>query len=92
MYNIKIKEIIIDDTAVDDNGMGIVMFVYFDNYTHISFMLDSKAGDPLLHDVMLDKGGAYEIDGDRIVWQNGAVLTIGEMLAMVMSTAGVVES
>ena len=90
--NVKIMRIYMDDVAADENGMGILLFVDFDHWAGISFLLDSKHGEPGFADVLTGKAGKPETDGECIYWQNGAYLTIGEMMAMVMNTPELIKS
>jgi len=87
LNNLIIETAHVDDALCDENGMGIRLFVYFDNGSSISFPLDSKADEPLIQDVMKTGGGKFNTDGKRIYWQNGASLSIPEMMTVVV-TAG----
>jgi len=81
--NLKITWVNIDDATCDDNGNGIVIFADFDNDTGVRFTLDKITDDPLIAAVKLGTGGKYEAKGSRIAWQNGASITIQEMMTIV---------
>jgi len=87
LKNLEIETAHVDDVFCDENGMGIMLFVYFNNGAGISFPLDSKSDEPLIQDVMKTGGGKFNTDGKRIYWQNGASLSIPEMMTVV-TTAG----
>ena len=81
--DLKIETAHVDDALCDENGMGIMLFVYFNNGAGISFPLDSKADEPLINSVMQNNGGGFNTDGRHIYWQNGASLSIPEMMTIV---------
>ena len=82
----KITEIWTDDACCDERGMGTVLYVHFQNGEGIIVSLDKKADDPLFRDVL---GGKCcdrpQTDGERVYWDNGASLSIGEMFSMLKS-------
>ena len=91
MDNLMITSVVEDADTCDEYGMGMLVFVDFDNEAGISFMLDSKASDPLFNAAARGKAGKPQTDGKHVFWQNGAELTIGEMMAMVMGASEPVE-
>jgi hypothetical protein len=82
MANLKIESIWLDDARCDENGMGIGLTVDLNNGSSIIVSLDSKANEPLFHDVVMNKCGKPETDGEHIYWQNGASLSIQDIVAM----------
>jgi len=84
MENLKITNVLEDSDTCDENGMGMLIFVDFDNDASISFMLDSKASESLFDAASRGKAGKPQTDGKHVYWQNGASLTIPEMLSIVM--------
>ena len=84
MDNLMIKSVLEDADTCDENGMGMLIFVDFDNDASISFMLDSKASDPLFDTAARGRAGKPQTDGKRVYWQNGASLTIPDMLSIVL--------
>lgn len=83
LSELRIKKVWVDDAFCDSQGRGMMLDVVFANGSGIHLLLDSKADEPLFCDVALNKCGAPITDGERIYWQNGATLTICEMLEMV---------
>ena len=82
----KITEIWIDDACCDERGMGTVLYVHFQNGEGLIVSLDSKADDPLFRDVLSSKScDRPQTDGERVYWENGASLSVQEMLAMLKS-------
>ena len=82
----KIMEIWMDDACCDECGMGIVLFVHFQNGEGIFVSLDSKVDEPLFRDVLKSKcRDRPQTDGERVYWENGASLSVQEMLAMLKS-------
>ena len=69
----------------DENGMGVIAFIDLDNEAGISFLLDSKADDPLFKAIMTGGAEKPETDGKRIYWQNGASLSIKEIFPILQS-------
>ena len=86
MDNLKISSVLEDADTCDENGMGMLIFVDFDNDASVSFMLDSKVSEPLFDDAARGKAGKPQTDGMRVYWQNGASLTIPEMMSIVTNT------
>jgi len=85
MASIKIESIWLDDARCDENGMGIVLNVDLDNGASMIINLDSKANEPLFRDVVLNRCGKPKTDGERVYWQNGASLSIQEMVEMLQT-------
>ena len=82
----KIMEIWTDDACCDENGMGIVLYVHFQNGEGIIVSLDSKANEPLFRDVLNSRcRDRPQTDGERVYWENGASLSVREMFAMLKS-------
>jgi hypothetical protein len=82
---VTIKNIMMDFDTRDENGMGIIAFVDLDNEAGLSFLLDSKADNPLFKAVMTNGTETPETDGECIYWQNGASLSIQEIFSIVQS-------
>ena len=79
----KIMEIWMDDACCDECGMGIVLYVHFQNGEGIIVSLDSKVDEPLFRDVLNSKcRDKPQTDGERVYWENGASLSVREMYAM----------
>ena len=85
MGDLKITSVQVDDALCDESGIGIILFVDFNNGTGISFPLNAKANEPLINNVMKGMGGQYATDGKRVYWQNGASLSIPEMMSIVQN-------
>ena len=82
----KITEIWTDDAFCDESGMGIVLYVHFQNGEGIIVNLDSKVNEPLFCDVLNSKSrDRPKTDGKRVYWENGASLSVSEMFAMLKS-------
>jgi hypothetical protein len=74
-----------DNARVDDKGMGVALNVDFDNKASVIVYLDSKAGDPLFDEIILNKhkrSTQPHTDGEKVYWSNGANLTVCEILSM----------
>lgn len=74
-----------DNACCDNRGMGITLNVYLNNGAGIAFLLDSKANEPLFHDVVMNKCAPPQTDGERVYWENGASLMLQEMLALLQT-------
>jgi len=85
MARIKIESIWLDDARCDENGMGIALNVDLDNGASIIVSLDSKVNEPLFCDVVMNRYGKPETDGERVYWRNGASLSIQDMVAMLQT-------
>ena len=81
MSEIKIKSIWLDNACCDENGMGMVLNVDLNNGSSIMLCLDSKANEPLFCDVVRGKCGEPKTDGDSVYWENGARLSLHDMIA-----------
>ena len=82
----KINEIWYDDAICDERGMGIVIYVQLNNGQGIFISLDSKADEPLFRDVVTGKcRGKPQTDGERVYWENGASLTVRDMIAILQT-------
>ncbi|MCL1821109.1 MAG: hypothetical protein FWG36_10720 [Oscillospiraceae bacterium] len=80
MLTAKIKRFCVDDASCDERGMGMTLIVDLDNGSSILLTLDSKADDPLFRDVVKGICGKPQTDGERVYWENGASLTIQNMI------------
>ena len=85
MSDIKIKSIFLDGGCCDENGMGMALNVDFDNGSSVMLLLDSMADNPLFNDVVMNKCGKPQTDGERIYWENGATLAIPDMMAILQT-------
>ena len=82
----RITEIWTDDSRCDERGMGAVLNVHFQSGDGIIISLDSKVDAPLFRDVLNGKcRNSPQTDGERVYWENGASLSVKEMLAMLES-------
>ena len=82
----RIKEIWMDDSCCDERGMGIVLYIQLHNGEGIMISLDSKVDEPLFRDVLNGNCKSEpQTDGERVYWENGASLSIQEMIAMLQT-------
>ena len=85
MSKIRIKSIWLDGACCDKNGMGMALNVDFDNGSSIMFLLDSIADRPLFRDVVMNRVREPQTDGERVYWDNGACLTIPDMMGLLQN-------
>ena len=85
MTGIRIKGIWLDDACCNEYGMGMALNVDLDNGASIMFFLDSKANEPLFSDVVKNKCGKPKTDGERVYWENGASLSLQDMMEILQS-------
>jgi len=84
--NIKIRKVDIDDASCDESGMNFMLIVDFDNGSTIMTVLDSLAYKPLFDEIVTGQcSGKPETDGERVFWENGASLTIHDMLGILLT-------
>ena len=80
---LKIKSIWLDDARCDEYGNGIVLNVYLNNETTIGFLLDSKMDEPLFRDIVMAKCSKPKTDGEHVFWENGASLSLQDMIEII---------
>jgi hypothetical protein len=85
MSKIKIESIWLDNACCDSRGMGITLNVYLNNGAGMMLLLDSKASEPLFRGVMMNECAPPQTDGERVYWENGASLTLQEMLTILQT-------
>ena len=85
MAGIKTSSIFLDDAFCGKDGKGMVLSADLENGASVTFPLDSKIGEPLFYEVLMNKGGKPQTDGNYVFWENGASLSVQEMLEIVQS-------
>ena len=77
----KITYVWLDDGCCDKDGMGIEVHVSLSEERSGTVCLDAKKGDPLFADIICGQAnGEAKTDGERIYWENGASLSLEEVL------------
>lgn len=82
-----IDDVWLDEGSCSKNGMGMTLVVYLKNGSTIGLLLDSKANEPLFSDVVMSWCGKPKTDGECVYWENGASLTLDEMINMLHAGA-----
>ena len=87
MQTTKIERVYFDDTSCDtQTGLNSFLIVFLDNGHEMSIRLNSKANDPAFADILTGRCKSKpQTDGERVFWDNGASLALGEMLNMLQS-------
>ena len=86
MANVKIKWVDYHDVTCDANGMDFVLVVDLDNGSSIMPVLDSLARKPLFDEIVTGQcNGKPETDGERVFWENGASLTLQDMMGILLT-------
>jgi len=80
--DLKITRVWHDDAMCTSDGRNIAITVVFENDDDIIFYLDTKINEPLFSDVVMDRCGVPLTDGKRVYWENGASLSIAEMMEL----------
>ena len=86
MAHIKIESIWLDEGGRNDNGMGLILHIDLNNGAYMVFSLDSLVHEPLFSDAVMNRAGKPETDGELVYWNNGASLSIRDMMN-IMQTA-----
>ena len=80
---VAIKDVWLDDACCDEKGMRVSLYVYLHNGASMIIYLDSKACEPLFFDILKGRCDTRaKTDGSRVYWENGASLTLEEMIDM----------
>ena len=86
MAHIKIESIWLDEGGRRDNGMGLILHIDLNNGSYMVFNLDSLVHEPLFSDAVMNRVGKPKTDGERVYWDNGASLSIRDIMN-IMQTA-----
>ena len=80
---VNITEVWLDTAGCNQNGMGIILNVDLNNGACMTFSLDSKIDDLHFADILHGRyRGEPKTDGGRVYWDNGASLSLDEMIAI----------
>ena len=84
MAAVRITEVWLDNAGCDkETGIGTYLAVYLDNGQNLTISLDSKADEPLFTDILMSRcNNEAKTNGERVYWDNGASLTVDEILTM----------
>jgi hypothetical protein len=85
MADVIIQSVWIDDSGCNMEGIPTYLGVNLMNGHNamLSLSLTSKAADPLIAEIIAGKCDTKpQTDGERIYWENGACLTIDEIMTM----------
>jgi hypothetical protein len=84
--NTKITQVWMDfDTRGKPPGMGIYLVVHLDGRMSLIVPLDTKRNAPLFSDVLFgNTNDKSETDGTRVYWENGASLTLDDMITILL--------
>ena len=86
MAEVKIRDIWLDNGCSDGaSGKGMAISVELDNGAYFMISLDSKSDEPLFYDVVRGRCGDPQTDGDRVFWENGASLSVADMMAIIQA-------
>jgi len=85
MGGMKISSFFLDDAFCGKDGKGMMLSADLENGASVTVLLDSKIDEPLFYEVLMNRGGRPQTDGERVFWENGASLSVQEMLEIVQS-------
>jgi hypothetical protein len=83
-----IHSVWIDDSGCDTEGVPTYLGVNLMNGHNamLSLSLTPKAADPLIADIIAGRCNTKpKTDGERVYWENGASLTIDEIITMLQA-------
>ena len=77
----KIEYVWLDNSGCDENGMGIDLFVHLSGERRGFVCLDFKKDDPLFAEIIANRASSEaRTDGACVYWENGARLSLDEIL------------
>lgn len=83
---VNITDVWLDTAGCNQNGMDVFLNVDLNNGACMTFLLDSKISDPYFADILHGRYRGDPItDGGRVYWDNGASLSLDEMIVILQT-------